>query len=230
LASGLFLGLLNGLIITIGRCVPFIVTLAGLVAYRSIALALAEGGEIRSNSPNVLPALGDGGIPIPGVHVAGRGLLVLTWPMLAFIAVALAAGFLLNRTVYGRHLLAVGANPRAARFSAIPINRIRTISYVIMGLFVGIAAIGETGRLNTVPTSQMGLYYELDAIAAVVIGGTSMAGGRGRIWSTVVGVLILGIITNMLLLIGVSVYWQGCVKGAIILIAVLLQRSSASEA
>jgi ribose transport system permease protein len=75
----------------------------------------------------------------------------------------------------------------------------------------------------------MGLYYELDAIAAVVIGGTSMAGGRGRIWSTVVGVLILGIITNMLLLIGVSVYWQGCVKGAIILIAVLLQRSSASE-
>jgi ribose transport system permease protein len=228
LATGTALGLFNGLVIALGRVAPFIVTLAGLVGFRSVALALAEGGEIRSMSSGLFPALGEGGIPIPFIPIRG-GVLVITWSMLAFAGVALAAGFLLNSTRYGRHLIAVGANERAARYSAINVSRVKAASYALMGLCVAVAAIGQTGRLNSVSSAQLGLYSELDAIAAVVIGGTSMTGGRGRIWSTVVGVLILGIITNMLLLAGVSPYWQGFVKGAIILIAVLIQRGHAER-
>lgn len=183
LALGVAAGLLNGLVITLGRVAPFIATLAGLVAFRSVALALADGGEVRANSPVLFPALGEGGIPIPFLRTPA-GSLVITWSMLAFAAVAFGAGFLLNSTRYGRHLIAVGANERAARYSAIGVAQVKTVSYTLMGLCVAIAAIGQTARLNSVSTSQLGLSSELDAIAAVVIGGTSLAGGRGRIWST----------------------------------------------
>jgi len=229
LLIGIFLGLVNGLVITLGRVAPFIATLAGLVAFRSVALALGEGGEIRSSSANVFPALGDGGLPIPFITISGNRPLLMTWNILLFALVALAAGFLLNRTRYGRHLIAVGANEKAAVYSAIDTGRVKVIVYGLMGFCVALASVGQAARLNSVSTSQVGLYYELDAIAAVVIGGTSLAGGKGRIWTTVLGVLILGIISNMMVTAGVSVYWQGCVKGVIILLAVLIGRGSSDR-
>ncbi len=222
--TGAVLGAVNGLAITWGKIAPFIVTLAGMAAYRSIATVLAAGGEIRSSSAEVFAELGRGGLPVPFVVLQGDRPLIITWPVIVFLLSALIAGFILNWTRYGRHLIAVGANEKAAIYSAINTNKVKIGSYMLMGLFAGIAAVGLAGRMNSVSTSQHGLYYELDAIAAVVIGGTSMSGGRGRIWTTVIGVLLLGLITNMLVTSGLSVYWQGAVKGAIILLAVLIQR------
>lgn len=223
-ASGTAMGALNGFLISIGRVAPFVATLVGLVSFRSLCLALAEGGEIRSSSMNTFPGFGAGGLPIPFLQVSGGRPLVITWGMLLFIGCALFAGFLLNWTRFGRYAIAVGANERAAKYSAVNTGWTKFTAYAILGLFVGIAAFTQATRLNSVASSSLGLFYELDAIAAVVIGGTSLRGGSGRIWGTVVGVLLLGVITNMLVVMGVSVYWQGVVKGAIILAAVLMQR------
>jgi len=229
LASAAFLGLFNGLLIVLGRMAPFIATLAGLVAYRSMAMALADGGEIRSSSATLLPELGSGGIPLPFIMLSPNRPLTITWTIVLFFLVAAIGSFLLNRTRYGRHLIATGANERAAIYSAISTGKIKLITYTLLGLCAGIAAFTQAARMNSVATGQLGLYYELDAIAAVVIGGASMSGGRGKVWNTVIGVLILGIITNMLVISGVSVYTQGVVKGVIILLAVLIQRGSADR-
>ncbi|MFZ4506403.1 MAG: ABC transporter permease [Fimbriimonas sp.] len=224
LGAGLALGLVNGVLVTVGRIAPFIATLAGLVGYRSICLAMADGGEVRSLSNNVFPGIGQGGIPIPFVQNS-RGIPVqITWGILLFLGIAAVAHFLLTRTRFGRHLIAVGANERAARYSAIATNQVKLYSYGILGFLTAIAALVAGSRMNSVSSSQLGLYAELDAIAAVVIGGTSMNGGKGKVWGTVIGVLILGIINTLLISSGVSTYWQGLVKGAIILLAVLIQR------
>ncbi|MBS1714986.1 MAG: ABC transporter permease [Armatimonadetes bacterium] len=222
-------GLVNGLLVTVGRVTPFIATLGGLVGYRSLALVLADGGEIRSQSPTVLPAIGQTGPKIPFLTNAQGQPLEFNWPILAFILVSVAGGLLLSRTVFGRNVIAVGANEEAAYLAGIRTPAVKLGTYVLLGLFAGIAAIGLAGRMNSVASAQVGLYYELDAIAAVAIGGTTMAGGYGRVWGTVVGVLILGIITNMLVTSGVSPYWQGFVKGVIILLAVLIQRGQSSR-
>lgn len=224
LGVGSFLGALNGFLISIGKVAPFVATLVGLVSFRSLTLAMAEGGEIRSQSSEVFPGIGSGGLPLPFLQSAGGKPLVLTWGILAFVACALLAGFVLNWTKLGRYTVAVGANERAAKYSAVNTGLTKFWVYTLLGLFTGVAAFTQGARLNSVASSSMGLYYELDAIAAVVIGGTSLRGGSGRIWGTVVGVLLLGMITNMLVVAGVSVYWQGVVKGAIILAAVLMQR------
>lgn len=224
LIAGTVLGYINGILITVGRIAPFIATLAGLVGYRSLTLAMAEGGEIRSASNNVFPGIGQNGIPLPFVTTSRGQVVEITWGILLFLLIAYIAHFLLTRTRFGRHVVAVGANERAARYSAINTNKVKVATYALLGFFTSIAALVLGSRMNSVSTSQMGLYAELDAIAAVVIGGTPMTGGKGRIAGTVVGVLILGIINTMLVASGVSVYWQGFVKGAIILLAVLIQR------
>jgi ribose transport system permease protein len=229
IVAGAVLGLINGLVITTGRVAPFIATLVGLVAFRSMALSLADGGEIRSQSANVFPALGTGGISLPFIQLGNNRVLVITWAIVAFFLIALIAGFLLNKTRYGRRLVAVGANEKAAIYSAVNVDRVKLVTYGLMGLLTGIAAVFSAARFNSVTSSQMGLYYELDAIAAVVIGGTRMTGGKGRIWGTVIGVLMLGLITNMLVTSGISVYWQGFVKGIIILLAVLIQRGQSES-
>ncbi len=221
---GLVFGLFNGLIITLGRIPPFIATLAGLVGFRSVALALNDGGEIRSSSETVYASLSQGGIPVPGVSVGNHKALYIQWPILSMLLIAAVASWILNRTKFGKRLIAVGANEKAAIYSGIATERIKWAAYSFMGLCVGIAALFESSRMNSVSPAQVGLYKELDAIAAVVIGGTAMNGGRGQVWTSIIGVMILGMISNMLILEGVSVYWQGCVKGGIILLAVLLQR------
>jgi ribose transport system permease protein len=218
LAVGASAGAVNGLLITTGRIAPFIVTLAGLVGFRSMALAFANGGEVRA-SGSVFSRLGQEGLVIGPMKD-----LLLHWPIFLFFGLAIVFGFVLNRTPFGRYCIAVGANEQAARYSAINTNRIKLGTYVIVGLCAGLAALCISSRVNSVTSGAFGQTAELDAIAAVVIGGARMSGGYARIVGTVFGVLTLGIITNILTISDVSVYWQGFVKGVIILVAVLIQR------
>lgn len=227
-ALGLFGGLINGLIITWGRVAPFVATLIGLLAYRSLALAMGEGGEIRNAGNSIFPGIAANGINLPVKGMNGQ-MLSLTWSMLIFLGMIILASFLLNKTRYGRYVIAIGANEKASTYSGISVNRIKLLTYVFMGFCVGLAALTTVSRMNSVSTGQSGQLAELDAIAAVVIGGTSLRGGSGRIWGTVVGTLLLGLINNMLVAVGVSPYWQGVVKGAVILFAVLLQRSNSDS-
>ena len=228
LIAGTLAGLLNGTLIAKGRLAPFIATLGGLAAYRSLALAMADGGEYRSSSMSMFGILGQGGIPIPFTNVAPRAPqpvpLLFPWPVVVFIVVALLGWVLLNRTRYGRYVTAIGCNERAAVYSAISVDRIKILTYTLIGFLSGLAALLLASRMNSVSSAQTGQLYELDVIAAVVIGGTRMRGGSGTIVGTVIGVLILGVIGNMLNLLQVSVYLQGLVKGAIIVAAVLAQR------
>ncbi|MBT3286732.1 MAG: ABC transporter permease [Victivallales bacterium] len=226
-------GWLTGLLVTKGKLAPFIATLGGLAAYRSLSLAMADGGEYRSGSASMFKAIGTGGIPIPGTNVAPMAPqpvpLLIPWPVLVFVLLAILAHVLLTRTRYGRYVVSIGCNERAAVYSGVNVSRIKLLTYVLIGLLTGIAAILLSSRMNSVSSSGTGLYYELDVIAAVVIGGTRMSGGKGTIIGTVVGVLILGVVGNMLNLLQVSTYLQGLVKGLIIVGAVLLQRSSTEE-
>jgi len=225
---GILAGVFNGAVIAYGRVAAFIVTLAGLAGFRSIALVLGKGGEIRSQVPS-LQDFGFGGVVIPGVKDAGGGPVFFYWSALAFIAIALLGGFVLNRTRFGRYVIAVGANPRAAEYSAINVQVIRLSVYAILGGLVGLASILVGARMNSVGTGSVGLYYELDAIAAVVIGGTSLRGGKGRIWGTVVGVLLLTLISNMITAYNIDTNWQGLVRGIVILVAVLIQRGKKED-
>jgi ribose transport system permease protein len=222
--SGSALGALNGIIIVWGRVAPFIATLAGLVAYRSVCVALADGSEIRSSSPDLFTVLGTDGVQMPFLKNTAGEPLEFTWAMMLFIVCALFGGFLLNWTRFGRYSIAVGANEKAAKYSAVPVGRTKVLTYTFLGFLTGVAGLTLASRMNSVASSNLGQLYELDAIAAVVIGGTSLRGGSGKVWGTVVGVLLLGIITNILVVAGVSAYWQGLVKGGIILVAVLIQR------
>lgn len=207
---GALLGVVNGLLITKGRIAAFVATLATMSIYRSLTLYISDAGEVVSNNAHY-PDIGGG--------------YVLSIPIPVWVFFLLAAFFhvLLNNTAFGRYVCAVGSNSTVASYSAIKVQLITFWTYVIGGITVGLSAIMLSSRLNSVSPGDSGLFYELDAIAAVVIGGTSLSGGKGFIWGTVVGAIILGIINNMLNLLGVSPYLQGTVKGAVILIAVLVQ-------
>jgi ribose transport system permease protein len=224
LLAGVLAGLVNGLLVAKGRLAPFIATIGGFAAYRSLALALADGGEYRSGSTKLYGYIGSKGIDVPWIELAPNRVLTIPWSVLIFLGLAVVLSIVLNRTRYGRYVFAVGNNERAARYSAINVDRIKIITYTLIGGTCGIAALLLGSRMNSVASSTTGQQYELDAIAAVVIGGTRMTGGAGSIFGTVVGVLILGEIGNMLNFLQVSPYLQGLVKGVIIIAAVLVQR------
>ena len=240
LATGLAAGIVNGALIVFGRIAPFIATLGGLAAFRSVALAIAEAGEIRSSSSTLFAKFGRSGVPLAwesGVDDAGNRVFVglvnaagkpltLTYGIIAFVVVAIIAQWFLSKSRFGRHVVAVGANETAARYAGIGVDWVRFRVYALMGLLAGIAGLLLSSRMNSVSTSGLGLGAELDAIAAVVIGGTSLRGGFGRVWGTVIGILILAMITNILTISQVSPYWQGAVKGGVIVLAVLVQRGS----
>lgn len=221
---GSALGMLNGVLIAYVRVTPFIVTLVGLIAFRSLAQVLGDAGEIRSVGMN-FQNLGNTGWTIQ----TGNSSILISWAVFLWVLTIPLASFLLNRTRFGRYVIAVGANERAARYSGINVASVKVKIYTLMGAFVGLAALTSASRMNSVATSNMGLYAELDAIAAVVIGGTALKGGSGRIWGTIVGVLLVGMIQQMLTTSGLSEYWKGAVRGGIILLAVVLQRSRAAE-
>jgi len=214
LVLGVVTGWLNGMAITLGKIAPFIVTLGTMAIFRSLALFIGNAGEIQSQST------------IYGTF----GLVNVLWlpvPVWVMLLLAFILDVVLNRTRYGRYLCAVGSNARVATFSAINVDRVKVIAYTITGALVAISSILLSSRFNAVSTSNTGMGYELDAIAAVIVGGTPFTGGRGTVWGTIVGAIILGIINNMLNLLGVSAYLQGTVKGLVIIGAVYIQRQRA---
>ena len=219
IAAGLLIGLLagaaNGALVTIGRIEPFIVTLGSLGIFRALITFLANGGTLNLNfqASDTYSPLYSG------------SLLWIPVPIVIFALVAIVAEVAMRRTTFGRHIAAIGSNEQVARYSAIKVDRVRLMTYVLQGLLVGLAAVLYVPKFNSA-NSSTAVLWELQAIAAVIIGGTTLRGGFGRIWGTVVGVIILELIGNILNLQSlISPYLNQAFQGAIIIIAVLLQRS-----
>lgn len=220
LLTGAVCGLVNGGLVTKGGVAPFIVTLGMMTVARGLALIVSGGRPVADMSER-LTALADdvGKSVLPGQ----TGVPI---PLLFFIAVALAAWAFLRRFRLGRHVYAVGGNEQAARAAGISVGRVKLFVYVLCGLMAGLAGVVLAARITT-GQPNAGVAYELDAIAAVVIGGTSLSGGIGSVAGTVLGVVLIGVINNGLDLMSVSSYYQQVVKGVIIVGAVWLDRRQA---
>lgn len=216
LLTGLFFGLLNGLLIAFVNLPPFIVTLGSLTAVRGLA-RLMGGDTTVFNADLPFAWIGNASIPV----AQGVGI-----PVLAIIAllVILASWFILRRTVLGVRIYAVGGNPAAARLSGIKVWAILLFVYCVSGLLAGLGGVMTAARLFAANGLQIGQSYELDAIAAVILGGTSFVGGIGSIWGTLIGALIIAVLSNGLILMGVSDIWQFIIKGLVIIGAVTLDR------
>ncbi|WP_088035161.1 ABC transporter permease [Evansella clarkii] len=207
LLVGMLFGALNGYVIATTIIPPFIVTLATMNIARGAAYVLSDGKPIRVMSDS-FNSIGSG-------YIGG----VLPAPVLYLIILLIVCYIIMNKTKLGRYIYAVGGNAEAAKFSGINIKRVKFFAYTFSGLMAAIAGIVLASRMfSGQPTAGSGA--ELDAIAAVVLGGTSMTGGIGRIGGTVIGALIIGVLSNGLNLMGVSSFWQYIVKGVVILIAV----------
>ena len=211
LGFGLLLGTANGAAIAYGKVVPFIATLAMLAIARGLAL------QISGKRPISL-------LELDGVRWFGTGeILGVPSSVVIFLGVTIGGWILLNRTRYGRHVVAVGGNREAARIAGVPVRRTVFSVYCLSGVMAGLAAVLLCGRLASAsPVS--GALLELDAIGATVIGGTSLAGGRATIVGTFMGVVVFAVIFNLLTQLNLATEWQQIVKGVIILAAVLIQR------
>lgn len=212
LLLGAALGAVNGVIIAKGKVAPFIATLATMTIYRGLTLVYTDGRPVSDLGNEItFQMLGKGyffGIPVP----------VCTM-ILAFIVLYV----IMHKTTFGRRVYAVGGNEAASKLSGINVDRVKIAVYSLTGMLAALSALILTSRLNSAqPTA--GTSYELDAIAAVVLGGTSLTGGKGWIFGTLIGALIIGVLNNGLNLIGVSSFFQQVVKGIVILIAVLIDR------
>lgn len=209
---GAIMGVINGILVSKGKMAPFIVTLATMTIFRGLTLVYTDGKPITG--------IGDSDM----FQMLGRGyFLGLPVPAVVMVIAFLILWFLLHKTSFGRKTYAIGGNERASRISGIKVDRVKVAIYGLAGTMAAIAGAILTSRLNSAqPTA--GQSYEMDAIAAVVLGGTSLSGGKGRLFGTLVGVLIIGTLNNGMNLLGVSSFYQQVVKGAVILIAVLLDR------
>ncbi|WP_164661325.1 ABC transporter permease [Tropicibacter sp. Alg240-R139] len=211
---GLGAGLVNGLLTTKGKIEAFIVTLGTMGIYRSLVTYFADGGTLSLNYDIR-------GVYRPVYYDSFFGLPIPVW---VFIVVAIAGWFLMNRTAFGRYCTAIGSNESVAKYSAIKVDRVKALTYVIQGLCVSLATIIYVPRLGSA-SSSTGVLWELEAIAAVIIGGTVLKGGYGRIGGTILGALILTTIGNILNFTDmISNYLNGTMQGLIIIIAVWLQR------
>ena len=215
LATGLLIGLVNGLLISAVRLPPFIVTLGTLTAVRGLARLMGADNTVF-NPTLPFAWIGNDGIPVAGI--------VVPWLAIIALAVVLLSWYVLRRTVLGVRIYAVGGNPAAARLSGIRVGGILLFVYSTSGLLAGLGGVMSAARLYAANGLQLGQSYELDAIAAVILGGTSFVGGIGSIWGTLIGALIIAVLTNGLLLVGVSDIWQFIVKGLVIIGAVTLDR------
>ena len=209
---GAVLGAVNGLVITKGKVAPFIATLATMTIIRGFTLVYTNGNPISSlTESEAFHSFGQGffmGLPVPAIM------------MLLMFAVSY---FILHKTTLGRKTYAVGGNEKVSFIAGIKIDRIKIFAYTITGFLCGMAGAILTSRLNSAqPTAGTG--YELDAIAAVVLGGTSLSGGKGRIVGTIIGALIIGTLNNGLNILNVSSFYQQVGKGIVILLAVLMDR------
>jgi ribose transport system permease protein len=214
LLLGALFGLAHGLLITKGRIEPFIVTLGTLGIFRAYLTYFSNGGAITLDN-TLADAYG------PVYYASLLGVPVPVW---VFAVVALIGGVILNRTAYGRYVQAIGSNEQVARYAAVDVDRIKVITYVLLGVCVGIATLLYVPRLGSAsPTT--GLLWELEAIAAVIVGGTALKGGAGSITGTVVGAVLLSVISNILNLTSIiSVYLNAAVQGFVIIVVAFMQR------
>ncbi|MBN2899949.1 MAG: ribose ABC transporter permease, partial [Clostridia bacterium] len=214
LALGGAIGMLNGVVIAKGKLQPFIVTLATMTVFRGATLVFTDGKPISTGyeaNAELYSQIGNGYIG------------VIPIPIIIMLFVFAIGYYVLTQTTIGRYVYALGGNEEATKLSGVSTDKIKIFVYGISGFFAALAGIIITARLSSAqPTAGSG--YELDAIAAVVLGGTSLAGGVGTIMGTVVGALIIGILNNALNLMNVSSYYQLLVKGIVILVAVLIDR------
>ena len=210
--AGIVCGALNGLLITRAQLPPFIATLAMMSVARGLAFGLT-GGETIRNLPADFLTIGQGavfGVPVP---------------ILVMVLIAVIARYLLKSTTWGRYVYAIGGNEEAAHFSGVNVKKVKLIVYLLSGLTAGIAGVLFTSRFG-VGQSTAGLGYELDVVAAAVIGGVSLSGGRGTILGAIIGSLLMGILRNGLVLLNVSEYWQEVAIGLVIIMAVIIDRKS----
>ena len=209
LLTGLICGAFNGFVIAKTGIPPFIVTMAMMSIARGLTFFLSGGTSIR--------------IDVPSYNIIGTGFVFgqFSYPVLYAIIIFVILWFVLNHTRFGRHIYAVGGNRETARFCGINIQRTQIIVFTLSGFLAGFSGIVLTARMFTGQPS-MGEGFELDAIAAVVLGGTSMAGGKGRLGGTILGVILIGLINNSLNLLSVPFFMQMVAKGVVILIAVNL--------
>ncbi len=205
-AVGALAGAVNGLLVTAGRIPSIIVTLGMLYALRGVIL-LVTGGTWITGIPDAIRSVGTG-------TVLGVG-----YPVIILFVLFLVMELVSRHSTWGRNVFAVGGNRRAARFAGLPIDRTRFLAFVLVGVFVGIASIIYMGRAGSVQTNT-GVGLELQVVAAVVIGGTSISGGRGSTLAALTGAVLIGVILNGLILLGVPGIWQDAVLGALILLAV----------
>lgn len=211
--AGIIIGMVNGLLVTKGRMAPFIVTLATMSAYRSIINQLGQGG----------PFTVDQSMYQAFRSVAAGKVLGIPNLMVFFIVITIVTAVLMGKTKFGRYVYATGSNQQAARLSGINVDRVKILIFTYAGLLYGIASFLLASRLTSIQAASAGEGYEMDAIAAVAIGGTSMEGGRGKIMGTFLGVLMLRIINTILIMANVPPFLNGLVRGLIIIIAVLTQ-------
>ncbi len=212
--AGILLGALSGALVAKFKLPAFIVTLGTMSIYRSVSQQLLNGGGIMIGGP----------VKDPFIAISNSSLFnVIPMPVLYWIAISVVVYLFAMKTTTGRHVYAVGSNEKATLLSGINVDRVKIIVYAISGLLVALAAIVESSRLGSINSASSGSSYEMDAIAAAVVGGTSMAGGKGKIIGTFCGTLTLGVINNMMTLLGVPPFLVGAVKGLIIIGAVLLQ-------
>ncbi|MGV3552266.1 ABC transporter permease [Rhizobium sp.] len=216
LIIGAACGLANGLITTMGKIEPFIATLGTMGIFRGLTTWLSQGGAITLREPE-LQALYR---PVYFGNIFG-----VPFPIVAILVVTAIAAFILYRTRYGRHVVAVGSNRDVARYSGIHVDRVRTIAFVIQGLCVAVAVLLYVPRLGST-SATTGILWELQAITAVVVGGTALKGGAGRVWGTICGAFILELVGNIMLLSNfISEYLISTIQGSIIIIAMLVQRT-----
>jgi len=211
LLMGLALGLINGALIAFARLPPFIVTLGSLTAVRGLARLI--GADTTQFNPQ-----------LPFAFIGNGTVFGVPWLVIIALIVVVGSWFILRRTVLGVHIYAVGGNPDAARLTGIKVWAVLLFVYAMSGLAGGLGGVMSAARLYAANGLQLGQSYELDAIAAVILGGTSFVGGIGSIWGTLIGALIIAVLTNGLILVGVSDIWQFIIKGFVIIGAVALDR------
>lgn len=210
LAIGCLIGFINGILVSKGRIQAFIATLATMIIFRGVTYVYTNG------------------IPISGLGqsfsgIGNKSILGLPTPVAIMIIVFGAAFYILSQTRYGRYLYALGGNEDSARLSGINTDKIKTLVYVICGATAALSGIIVTSRIGSA-SPNAGVSFELDAIAAVVLGGTSLAGGEGSVVGTIIGALIIGVLNNGLNLMNVSPFYQSIIKGLVILLAVLVEK------
>jgi len=207
-----FVGCINGTLSTKFKVPAFIVTLAIGIIVRSLTMYSLRGATAGGRIVPEFTQIGLGGIgPIP-------------YSLIVWIVCAVVLGFILKFTKFGSYIYAVGGNESAAHYSGIRVNRIKVLAFSIAGLCVGIATVLDMSRMASISPAMAGTMYEFDAITAVVVGGTSLAGGRGRIIGTVFGMILVTVVSNIMIMMEFSPFLSGAVKGGIILFAVLMQR------